>query len=167
MQGGGGSFGGDLWKQRTNSSISLSQLQRATAAAAGATSAAAAHAAGSASGSSGSRAPSEHPLGEYPSRTLFTRNINIHTTDEELLTIFSQCGEVRSMYTSCKHRGFVMISYYDIRASTRAKQVLQVRFLPLVLTRFSLDVHGLLLCSVVAFLFAPRSLWSLRPTQLR
>lgn len=128
-QGGGGSFGGDLWKQRTNSSMSLSQLQRAAAANQGnatASGAAAYAAAGSASGSSGSRAPSEHPLGEYPSRTLFTRNINIHTTDEELLTIFSQCGEVRSMYTSCKHRGFVMISYYDIRASTRAKQVLQV-----------------------------------------
>jgi hypothetical protein len=128
VQGGGGSFGGDLWRQRTNSSVSLTQLQRVSAAAANATPTAAAYAAaGSASGSSGSRAPSEHPLGEYPSRTLFTRNINIHTTDEELLTIFSQCGEVRSMYTSCKHRGFVMISYYDIRASTRAKQVLQVR----------------------------------------
>jgi len=75
------------------------------------------------------RTPAEHPLGEYPSRTLFVRNINIHTTDEELLTLFSQCGEVRSMYTACKHRGFVMISYHDIRASTRAKQVLQVRAL--------------------------------------
>lgn len=73
------------------------------------------------------RGPAEHPLGEYPSRTLFVRNINIHTTDEELLSVFRQYGEVRSMYAACKHRGFVMISYYDIRDATRAKQLLQVR----------------------------------------
>jgi hypothetical protein len=72
------------------------------------------------------RGPAEHPLGEYPARTLFVRNINIHSTDEELLTLFRQYGEIRSMYAACKHRGFVMISYYDIRAATRAKQMLQV-----------------------------------------
>ena len=75
------------------------------------------------------RGPAEHPLGEYPSRTLFVRNINIHTTDGELLALFRQHGEIRSMYAACKHRGFVMISYYDIRASTRAKHMLQVRLL--------------------------------------
>lgn len=111
MQGQGGSVGQDLWKQRNASAASLSQIGAAAAAAASAAL---------------GRAPAEHPLGEYPSRTLFVRNINIHTTDDELLTLFSQCGEVRSMYTACKHRGFVMISYHDIRASTRAKQVLQV-----------------------------------------
>jgi RNA recognition motif-containing protein len=65
-------------------------------------------------------------MGEYPSRTLFVRNINIHTSDEELLQLFQQHGEIRTMYTACKHRGFVMITYYDIRAATRAKQMLQV-----------------------------------------
>jgi RNA recognition motif-containing protein len=65
-------------------------------------------------------------MGEYPSRTLFVRNINIHTADEELLQLFQQHGEIRSMYTACKHRGFVMMTYYDIRAATRAKQMLQV-----------------------------------------
>lgn len=108
-------MGQDLFKHRNASAASLSQIGAAAAAAASAAL---------------GRTPAEHPLGEYPSRTLFVRNINIHTTDEELLTLFSQCGEVRSMYTACKHRGFVMISYHDIRASTRAKQVLQVRLPP-------------------------------------
>eukprot|EP00892_Ulva_mutabilis_P001960 jgi/Ulvmu1/11765/UM008_0179.1 len=116
--GGGGSPNQDLWKQRNASAASLSQI-------------------GAAAASALARAPAEHPLGEYPSRTLFVRNINIHTTDEELLTLFSQCGEVRSMYTACKHRGFVMISYHDIRASTRAKQVLQ----GFMLRQRAVDVH--------------------------
>jgi len=29
------------------------------------------------------------------------------------------------MYTACKHRGFVMISYFDLRAAQRAMQALQ------------------------------------------
>lgn len=34
-------------------------------------------------------------------------------------------GEIHSMYTACKHRGFVVISYYDIRAATLANHTLQ------------------------------------------
>ncbi|GKC11614.1 MEI2-like protein 4, partial [Tanacetum coccineum] len=36
-----------------------------------------------------------------------------------------QYGDIRTLYTACKHRGFVMISYYDIRAARRAMQALQ------------------------------------------
>ncbi|KAK6142286.1 hypothetical protein DH2020_022634 [Rehmannia glutinosa] len=32
----------------------------------------------------------------------------------------SQYGDIRTLYTACKHRGFVMISYYDIRAARTA-----------------------------------------------
>lgn len=33
-------------------------------------------------------------------------------------------GEIHSIYTACKHRGFVVISYYDIRAATLANHTL-------------------------------------------
>lgn len=67
----------------------------------------------------------EHPAGEYPSRTLFVRNISCSVEDEELRKLFSQFGEIRNMYTSCKQRGFVMISYFDIRHAKAAMANLQ------------------------------------------
>ena len=36
-----------------------------------------------------------------------------------------QYGDIRTLYTACKHRGFVMISYYDIRAASNAMKSLQ------------------------------------------
>ncbi|GAV72091.1 RRM_1 domain-containing protein/RRM_2 domain-containing protein, partial [Cephalotus follicularis] len=79
----------------------------------------------------------EHPCGEYPSRTLFVRNINSTVEDSELRTLFEQYGDIRTLYTACKHRGFVMISYYDIRAARNAMKVLQNK----PLRRRKLDIH--------------------------
>eukprot|EP00010_Vexillifera_abyssalis_P008857 CAMPEP_0201550488 /NCGR_PEP_ID=MMETSP0173_2-20130828/6836_1 /ASSEMBLY_ACC=CAM_ASM_000268 /TAXON_ID=218659 /ORGANISM="Vexillifera sp., Strain DIVA3 564/2" /LENGTH=638 /DNA_ID=CAMNT_0047960469 /DNA_START=381 /DNA_END=2297 /DNA_ORIENTATION=+ len=79
----------------------------------------------------------EHPFGEHPSRTLFVRNINSNVEDEELRTLFEQYGPIRSMYTQCKHRGFVMISYFDIRHAKTSMRTLQGR----VLRRRKLDIH--------------------------
>ncbi|KZV20612.1 hypothetical protein F511_32115 [Dorcoceras hygrometricum] len=79
----------------------------------------------------------EHPFGEHPSRTLFVRNINSSVEDSELRMVFEQYGDVRTLYTTCKHRGFVMISYYDIRAACNALKALQNK----QLRRRKLDIH--------------------------
>ncbi|XWS12424.1 hypothetical protein CRYUN_Cryun37aG0088100 [Craigia yunnanensis] len=79
----------------------------------------------------------EHPYGEHPSRTLFVRNINSNVEDSELRALFEQFGDIRTLYTACKHRGFVMISYYDIRSARTAMRVLQNK----PLRRRKLDIH--------------------------
>ncbi|KAJ7298833.1 hypothetical protein O6H91_18G069500 [Diphasiastrum complanatum] len=79
----------------------------------------------------------EHPYGEHPSRTLFVRNINSNVEDSELRNLFEQYGDIRTLYTACKHRGFVMISYYDIRAARSAMRALQNK----PLRRRKLDIH--------------------------
>ncbi|ESR50425.1 hypothetical protein CICLE_v10030681mg [Citrus x clementina] len=79
----------------------------------------------------------EHPYGEHPSRTLFVRNINSNVEDLELRSLFEQYGDIRTLYTACKHRGFVMISYYDIRAARTAMRALQNK----PLRRRKLDIH--------------------------
>ncbi|CAH9143188.1 unnamed protein product [Cuscuta epithymum] len=79
----------------------------------------------------------EHPYGEHPSRTLFVRNINSSVEDSELKCLFEQFGDIRALYTACKHRGFVMISYYDIRAARIALRVLQNK----PLGKRKLDIH--------------------------
>ncbi|KAK4769042.1 hypothetical protein SAY86_027192 [Trapa natans] len=79
----------------------------------------------------------EHPYGEHPSRTLFVRNINSNVEDSELRSLFEQYGDIRTLYTSCKHRGFVMISYYDIRDARTAMRALQNK----PLRRRKLDIH--------------------------
>ncbi|KVH88195.1 Nucleotide-binding, alpha-beta plait [Cynara cardunculus var. scolymus] len=84
-----------------------------------------------------SGAMGEHPHGEHPSRTLFVRNINSNVEDSELRILFEQYGDIRTLYTACKHRGFVMISYYDIRAARSAMQALQNK----PLRRRKLDIH--------------------------
>ncbi|XP_057750489.1 protein MEI2-like 3 isoform X1 [Arachis stenosperma] len=79
----------------------------------------------------------EHPYGEHPSRTLFVRNINNNVEDSELRALFEQYGHIRTLYTACKHRGFVMVSYYDIRAARTAMHALQNK----PLRRRKLDIH--------------------------
>ncbi|KAJ0988734.1 hypothetical protein J5N97_007090 [Dioscorea zingiberensis] len=79
----------------------------------------------------------EHPYGEHPSRTLFVRNISSNVEDTELKDLFEHYGDVRALYTACKHRGFVMISYYDIRSARNAKRALQNK----PLRRRKLDIH--------------------------
>ncbi|KAJ9563939.1 hypothetical protein OSB04_009099 [Centaurea solstitialis] len=88
-------------------------------------------------GPSGGAMGGEHPHGEHPSRTLFVRNINSNVEDSELRILFEQYGDIRTLYTACKHRGFVMISYYDIRAARSAMQALQNK----PLRRRKLDIH--------------------------
>jgi len=79
----------------------------------------------------------EHPLGEHPSRTLFVRNISSTVEDEELKQIFESFGNIRTMYTQCKHRGFVMISYYDIRHAKGAMKGLQGK----IIKKRKIDIH--------------------------
>ncbi|XP_039069382.1 protein MEI2-like 1 isoform X1 [Hibiscus syriacus] len=79
----------------------------------------------------------ERPYGELPSRTLFVRNINSNVEDSELKTLFEQYGDIQTLYTACKHRGFVMITYYDIRAARNAMRALQNK----PLRRRELDIH--------------------------
>ncbi|KAJ6802975.1 protein MEI2-like 4 isoform X2 [Iris pallida] len=79
----------------------------------------------------------EHPYGEHPSRTLFVRNINSNVEDAELRVLFEKYGDIRTLYTACKHRGFVMISYYDIRAARDAMKALQNT----PMRRRKLDIH--------------------------
>ncbi|CAA2955156.1 MEI2-like 4 isoform X1 [Olea europaea subsp. europaea] len=74
---------------------------------------------------------------EHPSRTLFVRNINSNVEDSELRALFEQYGEIRTLYTACKHRGFVMVSYYDIRAAQNALKDIQNK----PLRRRKLDIH--------------------------
>jgi RNA recognition motif-containing protein len=79
----------------------------------------------------------EHLYREQPSRTLFVRNINSNVEDSELKLLFEHFGDIRALYTACKHRGFVMISYYDIRSALNAKMELQNK----ALRRRKLDIH--------------------------
>ncbi|KAL8468393.1 hypothetical protein ACS0TY_031562 [Phlomoides rotata] len=78
-----------------------------------------------------------HPLGEHPSRTLFVRNINSSVEDAEIRSLFEHYGDIRTMYTACKLRGFVMISYFDIRAARDAMRGLQSK----PLQRRKLNIH--------------------------
>ncbi|KAL5212625.1 hypothetical protein ABZP36_023472 [Zizania latifolia] len=79
----------------------------------------------------------EHPYREHPSRTLFIRNINSNVEDSELKLLFEHFGDIRAIYTACKHRGFVLISYYDIRSALNAKTELQNK----PLKHRKLDIH--------------------------
>lgn len=61
---------------------------------------------------------------EHPSRTLFVRNLANDTDPLALQAEFEQFGPVRSIYANCKYRGFVMISFFDIRHAKAAMLVL-------------------------------------------
>ncbi|XP_058757243.1 protein MEI2-like 1 [Vicia villosa] len=67
------------------------------------------------------------PFGEQSSRTLFVRNVTSNVEDSELKALFEQYGDIRAIYTASKHRGFVMVSYYDLRAAQNAMKALQNR----------------------------------------
>ncbi|GKV36323.1 hypothetical protein SLEP1_g44467 [Rubroshorea leprosula] len=76
-------------------------------------------------------------VGGHPSRTLFVRNINSNVEDSKLKALFEQYGDIRALYTACKHRGFATISYYDIRAAQNATRALQNK----PLRHRKLDIH--------------------------
>lgn len=67
----------------------------------------------------------EHPFGEHPSRVLFVRNINSAISDEELHELFGAYGDIRSIYSACRYRGFVIVSYWDIRDAKSAMRHLR------------------------------------------
>ncbi|KAL0023685.1 hypothetical protein WJX79_001837 [Trebouxia sp. C0005] len=62
---------------------------------------------------------------EHPSRILFVRGLDATVSDEALVHMFEAYGEIRSLYTACKPRGFVVLSFYDLRASCLAIHALQ------------------------------------------
>jgi len=79
----------------------------------------------------------EHPDGEHPSRTLFVRNINANVEDEDLRKMFEEFGPLRNIYTTSKHRGFIMVSYFDIRHAKNAMRHLH----GLIVRRRKIDIH--------------------------
>ncbi|XP_042440508.1 protein MEI2-like 4 isoform X3 [Zingiber officinale] len=81
--------------------------------------------------------PNDTFSGEHPSRTLFVRNINNSVLDGELRALFEQYVDMHTLYTACKHRGFVTISYFDIRAAQDAIRALQNK----PLNHQKLDIH--------------------------
>ncbi|CAA7026911.1 unnamed protein product [Microthlaspi erraticum] len=79
----------------------------------------------------------EPPRGEVLSRILFVRNMDSIIDDYELRVLFEQYGDVRVLHTADKNRGFIMVSYYDIRAAQNAMRALHGR----LLRGRTLDVH--------------------------
>lgn len=41
-----------------------------------------------------------------------------------LLCALQLFGDVRQVYAACKHRGFILVTYYDLRAAMAAKNAL-------------------------------------------
>lgn len=78
----------------------------------------------------------EHPL-EHPRRSLFVRSINSNIEDEELTKLFEAYGPIRNLHLSSKHRGFVIITYFDIRHAKNAMRQLQSK----MIGRKKLDIH--------------------------
>ncbi|KAL6619872.1 hypothetical protein ACP70R_035011 [Stipagrostis hirtigluma subsp. patula] len=66
----------------------------------------------------------ENSISKHPSRTLIIKNISTSMDDSELRVLFQQYGEIQRLHTSCKNHGFVIVSYYDIRAAQTAKRAL-------------------------------------------
>jgi len=74
---------------------------------------------------------------EHESRTLFVRNLPYKISDEKILSRFSLFGDIRSLFSHNKFRGFVMISYFDIRHATQALRHLQGA----TLSRRKISIH--------------------------
>ncbi|CAH8312614.1 unnamed protein product [Eruca vesicaria subsp. sativa] len=75
--------------------------------------------------------------GEVSSRVLFVTNMDSIIEDYELRALFEQYGDVRALHTAGKNRGFIMVSYYDIRAAQNAMRALHGR----LLRGRKLDIH--------------------------
>ncbi|KAL0736382.1 hypothetical protein Bca4012_012592 [Brassica carinata] len=79
----------------------------------------------------------EPPRGEVSSRILIVTNMDSIIEDYELRALFEQCGDVRALHTAGKNRGFILVSYYDIRAAQNAMRALHGR----LLRGRKLDIH--------------------------
>ncbi|KAI7736474.1 hypothetical protein M8C21_012079 [Ambrosia artemisiifolia] len=62
---------------------------------------------------------------EHPSRTLLVQNVDKRVEDPKFRVLFEQHGDIQAFYITCRSQGFVIISYYDIRAATNAFNTLQ------------------------------------------
>ncbi|KAF8715429.1 hypothetical protein HU200_027076 [Digitaria exilis] len=67
----------------------------------------------------------ECTYGQQSSRILFVRNIDRNIEDYELKFLFERYGDMHTLDASCKHLGFVIISYYDVRSAENAMRALQ------------------------------------------
>uniref|UniRef100_A0A0E0DKR6 RRM domain-containing protein n=1 Tax=Oryza meridionalis TaxID=40149 RepID=A0A0E0DKR6_9ORYZ len=83
-------------------------------------------------GSFKSQISSGHSINKQPSRTLVVRNITANIEDSDLTVLFQQYGDIRMLYTSFKHHGFVTVSYYDIRAAQNVMRALHSKPLGLM-----------------------------------
>ena len=72
---------------------------------------------------------SEQRRGEIPSRTILAGNISSNVEDYELKVLFEQFGNIEAFNTACKNRGFIMVSFYDIRAAQNAARALHNKLL--------------------------------------
>jgi hypothetical protein len=68
---------------------------------------------------------SEICASDRPTRALLLQDVPPEIPDEELQALFGQHGEVRRIYTACKHRGLVIVAYYDLRCAMGAMASLQ------------------------------------------
>lgn len=69
------------------------------------------------------------PSAPAQSRTLLVRGVDAGVSDDELHTLFEAFGEIRSLYTAVKHRGMVVVSYFDLRAAALAQHTLRAHVL--------------------------------------
>ncbi|KAK9825608.1 hypothetical protein WJX74_010139 [Apatococcus lobatus] len=60
------------------------------------------------------------PPGDPPSRTLLIRNIQPTISDEALQATFAVYGDIRTLYTAGKQHGFILVSFFDVRAAYMA-----------------------------------------------
>ncbi|XP_019088305.1 PREDICTED: protein MEI2-like 1 isoform X1 [Camelina sativa] len=72
----------------------------------------------------GNNSVGEHRRVEIPSRTLLVGNISSNVEECELKALFQQFGDIQPLHTAGKNRGFIMVSYYDIRAAQNAARTL-------------------------------------------
>ena len=72
-----------------------------------------------------------------PSRSLLIRNVSQTVSDGELHQLLQQFGDLRSLYSRCKHRGFVMATFFDIRAAQYSLESLEGE----ILAGLPLSVH--------------------------
>lgn len=82
----------------------------------------------------------KHSYNEQFSRTLVVRNISGSVEDSDLRSLLEKFGDIHSLNTTCKHRGYVVVSYYDIRAAWSARNSLQNK----PLGHMNLDIHYLI-----------------------
>jgi protein phosphatase 1 regulatory subunit 42 len=73
----------------------------------------------------GGNALADYAPADGPSRTLLVQNVAPEVSEEELHNLFGQHGQVRLLYSASKHRGLVMVTYYDLRCAISAMAALQ------------------------------------------